>query len=99
MVTPTGTQTQLVVRLGRISIGSALSSDLLASVIPGEQLRAAMPGVDGIIGQDFLSAFNYTLDYRKHRLLWTVESADASDEIRLPLVPQEGRFLVELPQD
>src|ERR1700688_4106707 len=33
MVTPTGTQTQLVVRLARISIGSALSADLLASVI------------------------------------------------------------------
>jgi predicted aspartyl protease len=99
MVTPTGTQTQLVVRLARISIGSALSTDLLASVIPSEQLRAAMPGVDGIIGQDFLSAFNYTLDYRKHRLMWTVESTDASHEIRLALIPQEGRFLVELPQD
>jgi hypothetical protein len=54
--------------------------------------------IEGIIGQDFLFAFNYTLDYRHHRLSWTDD--DARDGgTRLPLVAEQGRYLVRLRSD
>jgi hypothetical protein len=62
-------------------------------------LNAIIPGIDGVIGQDFLSKFNYTLDYRKKRLTWTPEAADARTDTRLALIEESGRFLVELPSD
>ena len=97
MVTSTGSQNQLVVRLDAMAIGTAARAGLPASVIPAVQLKAAMPGIDGIVGQDFMSDFDYTLDYRKQRLSWTAEAAGDKD-VRLVLVKKEGRFLVELPQ-
>ena len=98
IVTSTGSQVQPVVRLDSISIGTAGRTSLLASVIPGLQLRAPGAGVEGIIGQDFLSAFNYTIDYRKKRMSWAAAVASDDHDRRLPLVKHEGRFLVELQQ-
>src|SRR5262249_50877927 len=57
--------TRLVVRVDRLDVGTAIRPNLLASVIPDDELRATVPGVDGVLGQDFLSAFDYTIDYRK----------------------------------
>jgi predicted aspartyl protease len=100
MVTSTGTEPQLVVAFDRMAVGSVETAGLLASLIPAGQLKSAIPGVDGIVGQDFLSASDYTLDYQKKRLSWTAADprADGRD-VRLSLVKEEGRFLVELPQN
>lgn len=99
-VTSTGTQAQQVVKLDRIAVGSVERIGLLASVVPVTQLKTAAPGVDGVVGQDFLSASDYTLDYRRKRLTWTAVGPQAdSQDVRLILVKREGRFLVELLQD
>lgn len=98
MVTATGRQVYPVVNIDRVEIGDARSSAVLASVVPTSRLRAAIARIDGIVGQDFLSRFNYTLDYRKRRLSWTAEPPSDDRDVRLPLVKEEGRFLVELPQ-
>ena len=93
VLTSTGRELRAVVRLDLTTIGSARSEGLLASVVASTQLAAVARGLEGIIGQDFLFALNYTLDYRRRRLLWedNVESGT-----RLPLIAQEGRSLVQI---
>lgn len=100
VVTAVGRHSRVVVRLGRVSLGAAQALDVLASVVPASRLALAGPAIQGILGQDFLSSFNYTLDYRRRRILWTAPDglAPAGDEARLKLLRSAGRFLVELPQ-
>jgi len=90
-----------VVEIGPVVVGPATRPQLLATVLPAEDLRRLGAGVDGILGQDFLRSFNYTIDYRRRQLTWNVELEASNDPgaIRLTLRPNEGRFLVELPQD
>jgi predicted aspartyl protease len=89
---------RLVVKLDRVEAGPAARPDILASVIPDEELRALTPGVDGVLGQDFLAAFDYTLDYRKRTLTWEADPALlGSADHRFKLRPEEGRFLVDIP--
>ncbi len=101
VVSLVGSHSRVVVRLGRVSLGDAQALDLLASVIPAARLDVAGAAVQGILGQDFLSGFNYTLDYRRRRIHWSAPGgrAPGRDEVRLTLRRREGRFLVELPQD
>src|SRR5580765_5415686 len=81
---------RLVVKLDRVEAGPAARPDILASVIPDEELRALTPGVDGVLGQDFLAAFDYTLDYRKRTLTWEADPALlGSADHRFKLRPEE----------
>ena len=98
LVTSAGTEMQGVVRLARVAVAGAQVESLLASVLPAARLRALGTGVRGLLGQDFLSAFNYTLDYRRRRLTWD-EPGDVNcgDPAALRLVPAEGRYVVHLP--
>jgi predicted aspartyl protease len=95
VTTSTGREIRGVVRLNETSIGSARSETVLASVAPASRLAAIARGIDGIIGQDFLFSFNYTLDYRRHRLIWT-DGASTAEGTRLPLIAQHGRYLVQI---
>ncbi len=95
VLTSTGAELRPVVRLNQTRIGASQSEGLLASVAPTPQLAAVASGIEGIIGQDFLSAFNYTLDYRRKRLLWNDRASD-DRAVRLPLVEQRGRYLVRI---
>ena len=94
--TSAGRKTQIVVRLDRLAVGSAARNALLATVIEKAQLEAVGSGLDGVIGQDLLLGFNYTLDYRNRRLDWGRTEQDGG--ARLALVRRNGRVLVELPQ-
>jgi predicted aspartyl protease len=94
VVTAAGVQMRLVVRLEHMAIGSASAAGLMPSVVPPDELHAMESGIDGVIGQDFLSAFNYTLDYRRQRLRWTADDDDGS--VRLPLIRAGHRSLVRL---
>jgi predicted aspartyl protease len=95
VVTSTGSELRPVVRLDQTRIGTARSEGLLASVASSAQLGGIAPGIEGIIGQDFLSGFNYTLDYRTKRVAWTT-CAPPERAARLPLVKQAGRYLVQI---
>ena len=95
VVTSTGAAMRPVVKLDQTAIGSARSDGLLASVVPAPQLSTIRRDIEGIIGQDFLFAFNYTLDYRRRRLSWADDDALESGT-RLPLVAEQGRYLVYL---
>ena len=95
VTTSTGRERRGVVRLDQTSVGSVRSDAVLASVAPASDLATIARGIDGIIGQDFLFSFNYTLDYRRRRLIWT-DGAAGGEGTRLPLVAQNGRYLVQL---
>ena len=97
MTTSVGTQVYPVVAVHRIAIGGAAIADLMPSVVSPAHLRAIDDRIDGIVGQDFLSSFNYTLDYRRRRLVWTADEPVDEDRPRLPLVWENDRFLVQLP--
>ncbi len=95
VTTTTGREMRPVVKLDQTAIGTVRFDGLLVSVADSAQLAAIRQNIDGIIGQDFLFAFNYTLDYRRRRLSWTDD--DARDGgTRLPLVAEQGRYLVRL---
>ena len=93
-----GSEWRLVVRLASVSIGTAVITNVLAPVLPDSRLAGIDLGVRGVLGQDFLSAFNYTLDYRRSRLTW--EASVACDEPRATrLVPADGRFVMSAVTD
>jgi hypothetical protein len=97
-----GTVECLVVALARVSVGPVAVDGLAATQLPDDAGVRLGPGVDGILGQDFLSRFSFTIDYVRSRIVW--HDADPSRPelqtpgIRLPLVPSRERFVVELPQ-
>ena len=87
-----------VVRLGRTVVGTAERDGLLASLLRSEDLEQLTAGVQGVLGQDFLSGFDYTLDYRRGRFTWGVDPVFGNGGTRLALTPSRGRVVVELPQ-
>jgi predicted aspartyl protease len=95
VVTSGGSDTRLVVRLDSIRLSSVKVDAVLAPVVPAPQLARLGRGVRGLLGQDFLSAFNYTLDYRRARLTWDEAlSCGGRDAVRMQ--PSEGRFTMLL---
>jgi predicted aspartyl protease len=98
LVTSAGTNRREVVRLTSMAVGPARAEGLLALVIPADRLSALGDGVRGLLGEDFLSAFSYTIDYRRQRLAW-----DAPLDCRAPdavaLVESEGRYTMALQDD
>jgi predicted aspartyl protease len=97
VVTPVGTESREVVRVGRLAVGPATVEGILVSVVDGGRLAMDGSRFDGILGQNFLSRFDYTIDYRGRRLVWGATEPAANDQ-RFVLHRNEGRFLVELPQ-
>ena len=98
VVTSAGSDLRFVVRLASLAMASATADDLLAVVVPGPHLARLGPRVRGLLGQDFLSAFNYTLDYRRRRLTWDEPLAcDAPGAARMTAA--EGRFVMALERD
>ena len=98
IATSVGSILALVVRLPDVAVGSARVESLLATSLPPDAAGMLGDGISGVLGQDFLSQFNYTLDYRTSRLSWDDED-QTEKGVRLALEPSHGRFLVHLPQD
>jgi predicted aspartyl protease len=97
VLTSTGREWRRVVALNQTTIEDVRSPEkVLASIVPSTLLEDIARDIEGIIGQDFLFAFNYTLDYRRKRLLWNDSDSAVGEGIRLPLVAQGGRYLVRL---
>ena len=95
LVSAAGRRTAAVVPLGRVVLGAASVESLLATVADERLLARAGRHLDGVLGQDFLRRFVYTIDYRRRRLTWDDEPAGGS---RLALEEEGGRFLVVAPQ-
>jgi hypothetical protein len=87
----------LVVGLPPMTTGAATASGITATVLPAAASGVLGGDVDGVLGQDFLARFDFTIDYRHSRIDWHPAGYAASG-IRLTLVPAPDRWLVELPQ-
>jgi hypothetical protein len=97
VVSSAGPEVHDVMRLERVEVAGAHAAILLASVIPAARLRAIGSEIRGVLGQDFLSGFNYTLDYQRGRLTWDgTDVASCASRAALPLVGAEGRYLVNV---
>ena len=113
VVTSAGTERRGVVRLAAVSIAGGRDwprtprttsntfpvsvESVVAPVVPAGDLSALGASVRGILGQDVLSAFNYTLDYRHHYLTWDADDA-CRDPAAIRLLASDGRFVMDLPQ-
>jgi predicted aspartyl protease len=98
IATSVGSILTLVVRLPGVAVGSAHVESLLATALPPSAASWLGNGISGVLGQDFLSQFDYTLDYRASRLSWNDEGR-IEGGVRLALELSHGRFLVQLPQN
>lgn len=94
-----GTVECLVVAMPVVEVGPARLDRLTATELPAAAGVALGVDVDGILGQDFLARFSFTIDYQASRIRWH-EADHASDTggVRLILMPSQDRFVVELPQ-
>ena len=97
VVTAAGTAWRGVARINTLRAGSASADHLLAMVLPEAELRAAAGPIDGILGQDFLAAQAYEIDYRSRTI--TFQPLERSGGVELPLVPSDGRYLLSLAQE
>lgn len=107
MTTGSGTSMRPVARLTNLTVGCARAQALLAPTLSAAELRRLGSGVVGVLGQDFLSRFSFTIDYRSNLLIWEFGEGDGQDthgsqggqtrQVRLPLREADGRFLVDLP--
>ncbi|MFL6183176.1 MAG: aspartyl protease family protein [Actinomycetes bacterium] len=97
VVSSAGPEMHDVARLERVELAGARATFLLASVIPAARLRTIGSEIRGVLAQDFLSEFNYTLDYRRGRLTWDGTGiASCDNRAAVPLVASEGRYVVKV---
>lgn len=99
VVTSAGSSVRLVVQLASLALDASARVDaVLAPVLPAANLAQLGRGVRGLLGQDFLSAFNYTLDYRRSRLTWD-EPLACDAPAAVPMAAADGRFVMALEGD
>jgi predicted aspartyl protease len=82
--------------LRSLSVGTAQVENLGVLVHDLGELRKLDPHIEGIAGQDFLSHFNYLLDYRKHvvRIELATEIRDAIAGDPVPVEGSGNRMIV-----
>jgi hypothetical protein len=97
VLTPAGEETRAVVRLDGLAVADAAAGGILASVTADGRIRLDGTEVDGVLGQDFLARFDFTLDYRRRVLVWG-SGAPIRADVRLELRRTGRLSLVELPQ-
>jgi predicted aspartyl protease len=96
MVTPAGGGTRNVTIVPALQVGQTRPVSVAAMVLPNEAL-ARGGRVDGLLGQDVLARWSYTIDYRRRELVWHDEGTDHVLGHRLPLTSANGLQFVELP--
>jgi len=92
-------QDQLV-RLKRVRVGGSEISELGAVIDWLDQVKLKAPGIRGVLGEDYLSNFDFLIDYRQHTLRLGGD-APAGDRCRFETIgryhgePTTNRLLIE----
>jgi len=88
-----------VASLPALAVGSARVQNLPVMIQDLAELRKMDPQIQGIAGQDFLSHFNYLLDYRRHsiRIELGTEIEDAVDGDRVATETGGHRMILAAP--
>jgi predicted aspartyl protease len=89
-----------LVRLRRVRVGRSEVSELGAIIDKLDDVRLKAPGIRGVLGEDFLSNFDFLIDYKKHILIFD-ENVPAGERGRFETMghyqgaPTTNRLLVE----
>jgi predicted aspartyl protease len=96
MNTLTGTQTLTRSSLRTLQVGSAHVENVEVLVQDLAEFRKVDSHIQGIVGQNFLSQFNYLLDYRKRvlRIEADHEIRDSVDSESVPMERRENMMMV-----
>ena len=92
-----GGRDAIVVRIDVLECGALVARGLQASVAALDPVSGA-DGVQGVLGQDALATVRYTIDYRRHELLWWPDERAVARGMSFALEDSHGRFLIALPQ-
>lgn len=68
--TPSGASSVPAGLVGQVNLGQLAASDQEFLFTRFDDLSTLPPDIRGILGQDFLSHFDYTLDFQHHRLIY-----------------------------
>jgi len=96
LVTVAGSQVVPRARLESVSVGAKSAPKLEALFSDLREARAIRPEICGILGQNFLSQFNYLINYRERRIEFEdgVELEKSLCGERTPIELREGRALI-----
>jgi predicted aspartyl protease len=96
LMTVSGPQVLPRARLDSVVLGSALAENLEALITDLGSIRTLHYGICGVLGQNFLSQFNYLLDYREKRIEFEADCdvEHRMDGTRLPFSEIEGLIAV-----
>lgn len=91
-----GDQTLPVSVMATLSVGSAHVDNLSVMIQDLSELRKRVPQIEGIVGQNFFSHFNYLLDYNRRslRIEQDNEIRTAIDGNLLPMETGDNRMIV-----
>jgi len=96
LVTVAGSQIVPRVWLESVKVGAKSATDLEALLSDLREARAVKPEICGALGQNFLSRFNYLINYRERRIEF--EDEDEMEKMlrgaRLPVEWNEGQALI-----
>lgn len=97
LITVIGSETVIRSRLSSLSLASARADEPEVLITELRAIRALHPGICGVIGQNFLSRFNYLLSYRDRRIEFELNDGPVSDLCgeRLPFELAENRLLIK----
>ncbi len=96
MRTVTGLTTLPRYRLDSLTLGSRSARNLIVPCAELREIHAVNSKIRGVLGQDFLSGFNYILDYRAQCIEFEEdgEFANTLQGARLPVERDGGRVLI-----
>ena len=98
VITPSGETVRPLARVPELALGPITRAGVVAMVAPRDQLSRAT-AVDGIIGQDVLAPFAYTIDYRRKEIVWQSGPDGSASGTRLALESKGGQVMALLPQE
>jgi predicted aspartyl protease len=96
LITVAGSQIVPRARLQSVAIGSKSAVDVEAVFSDPREARAISPEICGVLGQNFLSLFNYLINYRE-RLIEFDDGGELEKSLRgerTPVELREGRALI-----
>lgn len=95
LLTIAGSQIVPYSLLPSLSFGPRMVENLEVIYSDLPEMRSLNPGICGILGQNFLSQFNYTLNYRDHRIEFEQDQHETHPlGERLPVEQLEGRLII-----
>lgn len=94
VISPAGDAARPVVAIARVQLGPVIVDAALPTVVPVQSFDPD-GHIRGVVGQDLLSPLRYTIDFTARVIRWHDAGGTG---VELPLVFEDGRFLVEAPQ-